>query len=99
MKLAEGLIAKKDFADFRKWETAQKKLIEGSQAGKHGYNKSWCKQRLADIAKAREHGVMFVATGRKRVELRHLILAPETLPHAVPDARSAARWWSAVAST
>ena len=79
VELAEGLSAKKDFVAFRKWEAAQKKLIEGSQAGKQGgYNKSWCKQRLADIAKARDHGVMFVATGRKRVELRRLILAPET---------------------
>ena len=76
MEARRGFHAKKDFADFRKWETAQKKLIERSQAGKHGYNKTWCKQRLADIAKARDHGLMFVATGRKRVELRHLILAP-----------------------
>ena len=77
-QLSEGLILGRDFGDFKRWASEQKVAIAKSMKSKKGYHKVWSKQRLADISKAVEHGVMFVAGGLKNVALRRIQLKPGT---------------------
>lgn len=73
----DGLAAKSDLAPFKRWATAQKALIEKNQKGDRPYNKTWTKQRLADIDNVLEHEVMFVAGGGKQAILKRIILSPK----------------------
>ena len=77
-QLIDGFAADRDIGDFQRWAADQRALITRNQSSEQRYNKTWSKQRLADIDKVLRGGVLLVAGGGRSCGLRRIVLGPNT---------------------
>jgi hypothetical protein len=74
-RLAEGLSASDDRADFSAWATKQVAAVRRNQRGTHPYDRRWADRQVRDISLGRR-GTVLAARSREGVALRRIAVQP-----------------------
>jgi hypothetical protein len=75
-ELIDGMSVSQDREDFVRWTKEHVKMIKRNQASKRPYNRSWSKQRIADIQQALEANLALEVKDNQRVAVHRIVMEP-----------------------
>jgi hypothetical protein len=75
-ELIDGMSLTQDAEDIGRWVERQVEMIRRNQRSKRYYDRLWSKQRIEDIRRAMEKGMILEAQSKKRVAINRIVMDP-----------------------
>jgi hypothetical protein len=77
-ELVDGMSFGQDSEDIRRWAERHIAMIRRNQRSRRPYDPLWSKQRIEDIQRVLETGLMLEVEDKKRIAVNRIVMEPDT---------------------